>query len=360
MSGTDAVSASTEIHDYTQLKQLSEDQKAELLKLEQAEPGADSAIGGYRILDNQPSAKLLSGYTIPLVGLGTWKSAKGEVGAAVATALRQGYRHIDCARVYQNEHEVGEALEAVLAEGVVQRGEIFITSKLWNTDHEPARVEAACRKSMEDLRVSYLDLYLMHWPVTGNVGPEVQPPLGDTWAAMEALVNKGLVRSIGVSNFSIRKLEHLMATARIKPAVVQVEAHPYWRNEALRAWCSERGIHLTAYSPLGSPDSAAMLKRADDAASPLRDPVVAAAAKRLGKNAGQVLIRWALQRGTSVLPKSVNPERIKSNLEVLDWEIPADIYEQLSNLSHQQRMVDGSFWINPAGPYRSLQDLWDE
>ncbi|GLC35191.1 hypothetical protein PLESTM_000289300 [Pleodorina starrii] len=358
MSGTDEVAASPQLHDYTHLKQLSEEQKAELKRLEQVEPPAGSP--GYRVIDNQPSAKLLSGYSIPLVGLGTWKSAKGEVGAAVATALRMGYRHIDCARVYQNEHEVGEALSAVLAEGVVRREEVFVTSKLWNSDHEPARVEAACRKSMEDLRVSYLDLYLMHWPVTGNTGPEVLPPLADTWAAMEALVDKGLVRTIGVSNFSIKKLERLMTSARIKPAVVQVESHPYWRNEALRGWCAERGIHLTAYSPLGSPDSATIVKRAEDTPTPLREALVAEVASKMGKDAGQVLIRWALQRGTSALPKSVKPERIRSNLDVFDWEIPADLYDKLSHLPHQQRMVDGNFWINPAGPYRTLQDLWDE
>ncbi|GFR45269.1 hypothetical protein Agub_g6375, partial [Astrephomene gubernaculifera] len=180
MSGTDAVPASAQIHDYTNLKQLSEEQKAQLQRLEQADAGAGSPDAGYRIVDNQPSAKLLSGYSIPLVGLGTWKSAKGEVGAAVATALRQGYRHIDCAKIYQNEHEVGEALSAVLSEGVVRREEVFITSKLWNSDHEPSRVEAACRRTMEDLRVSYLDLYLMHWPVSGNSGPEVLPRLEDT------------------------------------------------------------------------------------------------------------------------------------------------------------------------------------
>ncbi|EFJ47366.1 hypothetical protein VOLCADRAFT_92170, partial [Volvox carteri f. nagariensis] len=309
MSGTDAVHASAQLHDYTHLKQLSDEQKAELAKLEQAEPCAGNFAEGYRVLENQPSAKLLSGYTIPLVGLGTWKSAKGEVGAAVATALRLGYRHIDCAKVYENEHEarkkgegregsgwsaaeggapqVGEALAAVLSEGVVRRDEVFITSKLWNSDHYPSRVEAACRKSMEDLRVSYLDLYLMHWPVTGNTGPRVVPPLEDTWAAMEQLVDKGLVRTIGVSNFSVKKLEGIMAIARIKPAVVQVEAHPYWRNEALLSWCRQRGIHLTAYSPLGSPDSAAITKRGEGVASPLKDAVVGEVADKLAKNAGQ-------------------------------------------------------------------------
>ncbi|GFR45268.1 hypothetical protein Agub_g6374 [Astrephomene gubernaculifera] len=139
-----------------------------------------------------------------------------------------------------------------------------------------------------------------------------------------------------------------------------VEAHPYSRNQALLHWCCERGMHLTAYSPLGSPDSAALTKRAEDAPSPLREPAVAEVAAALGKSPAQILIRWAVQRGTSVLPKSVKPERIRSNLDVFDWEIPADMYDKLSKLPYQQRMVDGSFWINPAGPYKTLQDLWDE
>eukprot|EP00198_Chlamydomonas_reinhardtii_P005432 XP_001694768.1 low CO2-induced aldose reductase [Chlamydomonas reinhardtii] len=348
------------IHDFSNVTELNEEQKRQLSELERAQGVASDA--GYRIVAPQPTAKLLSGYTIPLVGLGTWKSAKGEVGAAVATALRAGYRHIDCARIYQNEHEVGEALAAVLAEGVVKREEVFITSKLWNTDHDPARVEAACRKSMEDLRVSYLDLYLMHWPVTGTPGPEVQPPLADTWAAMEQRVDKGLVRTIGVSNFSAKKLEALMARARIQPAVNQVEAHPYWRNEELRSWCAARGVHLTAYSPLGSPDSAAVIGRAADVPSPLKDETVAAVAAELGKSPAQVLIRWAVQRGTSVLPKSVNPQRIAANLEVLvgGWQLAPEQVARLDALPVQRRMVDGSFWVDARGPYRSTAELWDE
>ncbi|KAG2499557.1 hypothetical protein HYH03_002502 [Edaphochlamys debaryana] len=325
----------------------------------EAQQGGSMAASGYRVLQSQPSVKLSSGYSLPLVGLGTWKSAKGEVGAAVASALRAGYRHIDCARIYGNEHEVGEALAAVLAEGVVRREEVFITSKLWNSDHDPARVEAACKQTMADLRVSYLDLYLIHWPVTGNTGPEVLPRLEDTWAAMEKLVDAGLVRTIGVSNFSVPKLERLMAGARIPPAVNQVEAHPYWRNEALRAWCEARGVHLTAYSPLGSPDSAAITKRPEDTPTPLKDALVGQVAAQLVRSPAQILIRWAVQRGTSVLPKSVNADRIRSNLDVMDWEIPADLFQQLSAIPHQARMVDGSFWVNPQGPYVTIHDLWD-
>lgn len=237
-------------------------------------------------------------------------------------AVRAGYRHIDCASIYQNEHEVGQALAEVLSEGVVSRQQLFITSKLWNTDHAPDRVAAACRKTLADLRLSYLDLYLIHWPVTPTPGPELVPDIGTTWVAMEALVREGLVRSIGVSNFSATKLQRLLlCPARVvAPAVNQVEVHPYFRNDALIAWCRGHGIHVTAYSPLGSPDSGAIFKR-KFSPSLMQDPVVVDVASKMEKSPAQVLVRWALQHGTSVLPKSSNPQRIKANLQVSESRV---------------------------------------
>ncbi|GFH26975.1 low CO2-induced aldose reductase [Haematococcus lacustris] len=169
------------------------------------------AVKGYTYVDQQ-EAQLNTGHRIPVVGLGTWKAAKGEVHAAVVTALKAGYRHIDCAAVYGNEHEVGAAFHEVFQEGHLGREEVFVTSKLWNTEHAPSRVEAACRKTLSDLQLSQLDLYLIHWPSS-----------------------LGLVRSIGVSNFSSKKMEALIAEARIKPAVLQVEAHTYFRHHG--PWC---------------------------------------------------------------------------------------------------------------------------
>lgn len=296
---------------------------------------------------------------MPAVGLGTWKAAPGEVRAAVATALQAGYRHIDCAEVYQNEEEVGEALGRVLEQGLVPRHELFIVSKVWNTNHAAARVRQACVRSLKALRLDYLDLYLIHWPVTGNVGPEVTPSIRETWQAMEGLVREGLVRSIGVSNFAAKKLADMLGYATIPPAVCQVEVHPYHRNDALLAWCAAHDVHVTAFSPLGSPDSESIFPRKKPLVL-MQDATVQAVARRSGKNVGQVLIRWALQHGTSVIPKSTSPARIRGNLEVFGWELSAEDYAALSALLDQQRMVNGAMWLNPKGPYRTTEELWDE
>jgi len=209
------------------------------------------------------------------------------------------------------------------------------------------------------LKLEYLDLYLIHWPVTGNTGDEVKPSLEETWRAMESLVKEGLVRSIGTSNFSAKKLQEIVGYAEIQPSVCQVEVHPYFRNDALISWCRDNHIHVTAYAPLGSPDSESIFPRKVPAVL-MKDPRVQRVAQRTGKNVGQVLIRWALQHGTSVIPKSVNPQRIKGNLDVLDWELSGEDYNLLSDIRFQQRMVNGGMWLKPNGPYKTMEDLWDE
>ena len=220
-------------------------------------------------------------------------------------------------------------------------------------------MEPACKKSMDLLKVRYLDLYLVHWPVTGNRGAAVTPSIEETWRAMEALVDEGLVRAIGVSNFSVEKMEAISKYARHPISVCQVECHPYWRQTELVKYCEANDIHVTAYSPLGSPDSAAMFKR--DAPALMSDPVVIAAAERAGKNVGQTLVRWALQTrpNCSVLPKSTDPARIEGNLDVLDWSLDEEDARALSELPTRRRMVDGSLWLSPLGPYKTLEDLWD-
>ncbi|EAU34451.1 hypothetical protein ATEG_05382 [Aspergillus terreus NIH2624] len=285
------------------------------------------------------SFKLSSGYDMPAVGLGTWLSKPHEVENAVETALRLGYRHIDAAACYLNENEVGNGWK----KSGVPRDQIFITSKLWNTHHHPDHVEEAVNKTLKDLQTDYLDLYLVfpsllvlihdllslltnnkiHWPVafehTNETLTPIDPvskrfrlaniPIADTWAALEKLVDAGKVRSIGVSNFTIEKIEELLKTARIPPAVNQIEAHPYLQQPALHKYLKEKVTNIlsVAYSPLGN--------NIYNAPRVVDDPTVKEIAQKLNKDPAALLISWAVQRGTSVLPKSVTPSRIESNFQ---------------------------------------------
>jgi len=310
-----------------------------------------------------PRIPLAGGDGLPSLGLGTWKAAAGEVGAAVIEALELGYRHLDAASIYGNEAEIGAALRAALSAGGLGRQELWITSKLWNDCHHPERVRPALQRSLTALGLDSLDLYLIHWPVAQQPGvlmparaeeqiPLEQLPLSDTWAAMEALVEEGLVRHIGVSNFSVRKLEDLLAHCRIRPAVNQVERHPWLQQNALLAFCRQEAIAVTAYSPLGSPP-------AGQTSPLLQEPVVQAIAAEQGCTAVQVLLAWGLACGTSVIPKSVRRERLAENLKATQLRLSADAVARINALDRQHRFVDGSFWELPGGPYRR-QELWDE
>ncbi|EHA53381.1 aldehyde reductase 1 [Pyricularia oryzae 70-15] len=283
--------------------------------------------------------KLNSGHEIPVIGLGTWQSNPNEVAKAVEHALRNGYRHIDGALVYGNEHEVGEGIRA----SGVPRSDIFLTSKLWNTFHHPDDVEAGIDLTLRDLGTHYVDLYLIHWPV--SFAPRENPrelfpidpatgathvvdiPDADTWRAMERLVESGKARSIGVSNFTRGRLEKLLQTARIRPAVNQIEAHPYLQQRELLEWHRQQGIVVQAYSPTGN--------NIYGRPKPLDDPVVLEVAARVGRTPAQVLVQWAAQRGTVVLPKSVTPSRIDENF--VDFELPADEVEKLNALERHAR-----------------------
>jgi len=310
-----------------------------------------------------------NGDQLPAIGLGTWKSDPGDVYHAVLEAIKAGYRHIDCATIYGNETEVGNALQQAFSDGLVKREEIWITSKLWNSDHRRERVMPGLKKTLSDLKLDYLDLYLMHWPVALKEGvtfPESgndflsldEVPLEETWRGLEETVNQGLVRHIGVSNFSSKKIGDLLKIAQIKPEMNQVEAHPYLQQNELLEYCQQQNIHFTAYSPLGSADRPARVKK-DNEPKLSDDPTNHKIAEKYGCTWEQVLISWAVHRGTSVIPKSVNPERIKQNIESANVALDGEDMQQLAGLDKPFRYVDGSLWAKEGSPY-TVADLWDE
>ncbi len=312
--------------------------------------------------------RLRDGAEMPALGLGTWKSEPEEVYHAVRAALEVGYRHIDCAAIYQNEEEVGRALGDALAAGDATREELWITSKLWNDSHLPEDTRPAIESSLKKLGLDYLDLYLIHWPVALRKGtllpsgpedfiPLSEAPLESTWAAMLALREAGLARQVGVSNFSEGQIARVSDATGATPAVNQIELHPYLQQSALIEACAALGVAVTAYSPLGSPDSAAFMGRHDDVLL-TRHPAIVAIAEAHEATPGQVLIAWALARGTSVIPKSVNPGRIAENWGARELALtPADM-AAIGALDRHQRKVDGSFWF--IGETYSYESLWDE
>ncbi|XP_065334975.1 aldo-keto reductase family 1 member B1-like [Cloeon dipterum] len=294
-----------------------------------------------------PKIKLNNGAEIPAFGLGTWKSKPGEVTNAVKDAIDLGYRHIDCAHVYGNEQEVGAGIAEKIKQGTCNRGELFVTSKLWNTFHRPDLVLPACKQTLKDLGLEYLDLYLIHWPVGYKEGENKFPQddagnilfsdvdYVDTWPEMEKLVESGLVRSIGLSNFNSEQIKRVLDIAKIKPVVNQIECHPYLNQKKLMQFCKEHNIVVTAYSPLGSPDRP--WAKPDDPQL-LEDKKLKEMAQRLVRSPAQVLIRYQLQRGNVVIPKSVTKSRINENLDVFDFELSKEDMEYLDTFDCNGRI----------------------
>src|SRR5580698_3752354 len=281
-----------------------------------------------------PQRKLFTGATMPAIGLGTFGSdhvTPAQVAEAVRGAAAAGYRHFDCASVYGNEPEVGASLEAIIAGGV-RREELWVTSKLWNDKHGEDDVIASCRRSLADLRLEYLDLYLMHWPFpnfhppgcdvssrSADAKPYIHENYMKTWRKMEELVDMGLVRHIGTSNMTAPKLKLLLRDARIKPAVNEMELHPHFQQSELFDFVRANGIEPIAYSPLGSPGRPERDRTPDDTVD-IEDPVVVAIAQRLGIHPAAVCIKWAVQRGQTPIPFSVKPRNYIANLECVRTE----------------------------------------
>lgn len=304
---------------------------------------------------------------MPILGLGTWKSAPDKVFKAVKEAIKIGYRHIDCAAIYGNENEVGKAISESISEGVVTREELWITSKLWNNAHGKDHVISALKKTLADLKLEYLDLYLIHWPVSLKQGatPPLKAddfyslekkPLIDTWKGMEDAAKQGLAKNIGVSNFGAEKLQLLLDNADIKPSANQVELHPYLAQAELVKFCHANNIHVTAYSPLGSSDRPEGMKGKNEP-NLLGDKTVNEIAQHKGVSPAQVLLSWVVSRGISVIPKSVNPGRLKQNLEAASIKLSDGEIESINILNKNRRYIDGSFWVVEGGPH-TIESLW--
>lgn len=314
------------------------------------------------------SITLSSEEKLPSLGFGFWKVDRAEAADVAVQALRFGYRHLDCACDYGNEQEVGEGIRQALSTGVCSREEVWVTSKLWNTFHRAEYVQAACERSLRDLGLQYLDLYLIHFPIAQSyVAPETRYPPGwffdpaaekpamiedrvpisETWQAMEQLVEKGLVRHIGVCNFGTSLLRDLLSYAKIRPAVLQVESHPLLVQSKLLRFCQQERIAFTAFSPLGA-ISYLSLDMAGPEESLLDHPLIRSIAETHGKTSAQVLLRWGIQRGTSVIPKTSKPERMAENLNIFDFELTGDEMKAVSSLDRHRRFNDPGVFCEEA------------
>lgn len=309
-----------------------------------------------------PTLTLKNGRKIPVLGLGTWQGGDNPavVEQAIRDAVDAGYRHFDCAFIYGNEKEIGKALRDKIAEGVVKREDLFITTKLWNTSHYKDDVVPACKKSVENFGLGYVDLYLIHWPVSYSekahglwpLDKDGNPMFGqadylDTWRGMEECVKLGLTKSIGLSNFNSQQIDRVLSIAEIKPVMNQVECHPNLNQKKLREFCAERGIAVTAYSPLGSP--LRPWAKPGDPKVIIDQPEILNMSKKYGKTPAQIVLRYLVDIGTIPIPKSSSKERIKQNIDIFDFKLTP---EEISEIDK----FDCGVRICPATEYKDHKD----
>jgi alcohol dehydrogenase (NADP+) len=319
-----------------------------------------------------PYRTLYTGAKIPAVGLGTFGSDRftgEEIAAAVEGAISIGYRHIDCASVYGNEHLIGPALRTAMQAGV-KREEFWITSKVWNDMHGEGDVLLSCAKTLKDLKLDYLDLYLVHWPFPNFHAPGVGVDSRDphavpyihenymkTWRQMERLVEAGLVRHIGTSNMTIAKLQLVLRDARIKPAANEMELHPHFQQPELFKFVVENGIVPIGFSPIGSPTRPDRDKTPEDTVD-IEDPVIVKIADRLGVHPAVVCIKWAVQRGQVPIPFSIYPDQYASNLQCVTTDPLTDAEMQaIAGIDKNCRLIKGQVFLWEGA--KDWEDLWD-
>ena len=319
-----------------------------------------------------PQRTLYTGAKMPAIGLGTFGSdhvSHEAVADTVISAAAVGYRHFDCASVYGNESLIGLSFQEILSRSL-ERKDLWITSKLWNDKHGDADVIASCEKSLTDLRLDYLDLYLVHWPFPNhhppgcdvsernpNAMPYIHENYMNTWRKMEELVDRGLVRHIGTSNMTVPKMRLVLRDARIKPAVNEMELHPHFQQPEFLQYLRENRIQPIGFSPIGSPGRPNRDRTPEDT-SPTEDPIIVGIAKRLGIHPATVCIKWAVQRGQTPIPFSTNRHNYLSNLRgVVDEPLTSGDMEAIRGIDRNCRLIKGQVFLWKEN--QSWEDLWD-